>query len=133
SRTARPAAWCCRCPAAAAASSRCSGHTDTVFEDGTAAARPFRREGMRCYGPGVADMKGGIVLAAMALERCAAGDRPFAGLRLLLCADEEIRLRAPAVCAHAAGARAALVFECGRENGDVVSARKGAIWRTMVL
>src|SRR5262249_19820524 len=27
----------------------------------------------------------------------------------------------------------ALVFECGRENGDVVSARKGAIWRTMEL
>jgi glutamate carboxypeptidase len=44
-----------------------------------------------------------------------------------------VRLRAPAVSAHAAGARAALVFECARENGDVVSARKGAVWRTMEL
>ena len=42
-------------------------------------------------------------------------------------------LRAPAVSAHASGARAALVFECARENGDVVSARKGAVWRTMEL
>ncbi len=109
------------------------GHTDTVFPVGTVAARPFRREGMRCFGPGVADMKGGLVLAAMAMEACAARRRPFQELRLLVCADEEVRLRAPAVSAHAAGARAALVFECARENGDVVSARKGAVWRTMEL
>ena len=109
------------------------GHTDTVFPLGTVAERPFRREGMRCFGPGVADMKGGLVLAAMAMELVAGGARPFAELRLLVCADEEMRLRAPAVAADAAGARAALVFECARENGDLVSARKGAIWRTMEL
>ena len=109
------------------------GHTDTVFPLGTVADRPFRREAMRCYGPGVADMKGGLVLAAMAMESCAAGPRPFAELRLLVCADEEVRLRAPAVCAHATGARAALVFECARENGDLVSSRKGAVWRTIEL
>jgi glutamate carboxypeptidase len=100
---------------------------------GTVAERPFRRDGMRCLGPGVADMKGGLVLAAMAMERYAASARPFAELRFLVCADEEVRLRAPAICSRAAGARAALVFECGRENGDVVSSRKGAIWRTMEL
>jgi glutamate carboxypeptidase len=109
------------------------GHTDTVFPAGTAAARPFRREGMRCFGPGVADMKGGLVLAAMAVEACAARRRPFQELRLLVCADEEVRLCALAVAPPAVDARAALVFECGRENGDVVSARKGAVWRTMQL
>ena len=109
------------------------GHTDTVFPLGTVAERPFRREGTRCLGPGVADMKGGLVLAAMAMELVAGRARPFAELRLLVCADEEVRLRAPAVAADAAGARAALVFECARENGDLVSARKGAIWRTMEL
>jgi glutamate carboxypeptidase len=109
------------------------GHTDTVFPLGTVAERPFRREGMRCFGPGVADMKGGLVLAATAMEAFADRPRPFSELRLLICADEEVRLRAPAVAAHASDAAAALVFECARENGDVVSARKGAVWRTMEL
>ena len=108
------------------------GHGDTVFPLGTVAERPFRREGMRCFGPGVADMKGGLVLAAMAME--AFGDRrPFRELRLIVCADEEVRLRDPACAARAADAAAALVFECARENGDLVSARKGALWRTMEL
>jgi glutamate carboxypeptidase len=109
------------------------GHTDTVFPPGTAELRPFVRRGDRCYGPGVADMKGGLVLAAMAVERCARGDRPFSELRFLVCADEEVRLRAPRICARARDCAAALVFECGRENGDLVAARKGAVWRTMEL
>lgn len=109
------------------------GHTDTVFPLGTAGVRPFVRRGARCYGPGVADMKGGLVLAAMAVERFAVRDRPFSELRFLVCADEEVRLRAPVICSHARGCSAALVFECGRENGDIVSARKGAVWRTMEL
>lgn len=37
------------------------GHMDTVFQDGTAAARPFRIEGDNYYGPGVGDMKNGDV------------------------------------------------------------------------
>src|SRR5438128_2227800 len=95
------------------------GHTDTVFPLGTVAERPFRRDGMRCFGPGVADMKGGLVVATMVMEAFATRPRPFSELRLLVCADEEVRLRAPAACDHAAGAAAALVFECARENGDV--------------
>jgi glutamate carboxypeptidase len=79
-------------------------------------------------------MKGGLVLAAMAVERLAAmPERPFSELRLLICADEEVRLRAPAAAEHARGSAAALVFECGRRNGDLVSARKGALWRTLYL
>jgi glutamate carboxypeptidase len=110
------------------------GHPDTVFPAGTTTAWRFARDGDRCTGPGVADMKGGLVLAAMAMERLAAlPARPFSELRLLICADEEIRLRAPAACEHARGASAALVFECGRRNGDIVSARKGALWRTLTL
>jgi glutamate carboxypeptidase len=108
------------------------GHGDTVFPLGTVAERPFRRDGVRCFGPGVADMKGGLVLAAMAMEEFR-DRRPFRELRLIVCADEEVRLRDPACAALADDAAAALVFECGRENGDLVSARKGALWRTMEL
>jgi glutamate carboxypeptidase len=110
------------------------GHADTVFPAGTASKRPFRIDGERCTGPGVADMKGGLMLAAMAIERLAARpERPFSELRLLVCADEETRIRAPAVLRHADGAAAALVFECARRNGNLVSARKGALWRTLRL
>ncbi|HYG69156.1 MAG TPA: M20/M25/M40 family metallo-hydrolase, partial [Anaeromyxobacteraceae bacterium] len=42
------------------------GHTDTVFPPGT--FEGFRREGELARGPGVFDMKGGIVVAAFALE-----------------------------------------------------------------
>ena len=37
------------------------GHMDTVFPDGTAAARPFRMDEAHYYGPGVGDMKNGDV------------------------------------------------------------------------
>ncbi|WP_332877324.1 glutamate carboxypeptidase [Massilia sp. S19_KUP03_FR1] len=43
-------------------------HMDTVFADGTAAARPFRIQGERAYGPGVMDDKGGIVIALYAIR-----------------------------------------------------------------
>jgi glutamate carboxypeptidase len=33
------------------------GHTDTVFDEGTVALRPFRIEDLRAYGPGVSDMR----------------------------------------------------------------------------
>ena len=47
-------------------------HHDTVFPLGTAARRPLRREGDRLIGPGVADMKGGLAVAAHAARVLAA-------------------------------------------------------------
>jgi len=44
------------------------GHRDTVFPDGTAAERPFRVDGDQAYGPGVADMKAGLVMNTFVLE-----------------------------------------------------------------
>ncbi|MDB5908180.1 MAG: glutamyl aminopeptidase family protein [Massilia sp.] len=43
-------------------------HMDTVFADGSAAARPFRLDGNRAYGPGVMDNKGGVVAAIAAIK-----------------------------------------------------------------
>jgi glutamate carboxypeptidase len=44
------------------------GHIDTVFGPGTAQRRPFRTDGRRAYGPGVADEKGGVVEGVYALQ-----------------------------------------------------------------
>ena len=35
-------------------------HMDTVYPVGTLKAQPFKREGQRLYGPGIADDKGGV-------------------------------------------------------------------------
>ena len=65
-------------------------HMDTVFADGTAAARPFRIEGERAYGPGVMDDKGGIVMAleAIGLLQAMKFD-DFAQLTLMVNTNEE--------------------------------------------
>ena len=65
------------------------GHCDTVFPKGTAAQRPFRIDGELAHGPGVADMKSGLVINSFVL---AAFARAGAALPLvgLYTADEEI-------------------------------------------
>jgi glutamate carboxypeptidase len=103
-------------------------HHDTVYPLGTAAVRPFRRDGERCYGPGVADMKGGIAVAVHAARALASGPRPFALVEVVSCPDEESRPGPPATIDRLAGFDAVLCLECGRPGGEVVSARKGAAW-----
>lgn len=103
-------------------------HHDTVFPRGTAVRRPFRVEESRCYGPGVADMKGGIAVAAHAARSLAAGARPFARVELVSAPDEEARSSEPATIDRLDGFDAVLCMECGRSGGEVVSSRKGAWW-----
>ncbi len=103
-------------------------HHDTVFPAGTAAAWPFRASAERCHGPGVADMKGGIAVAAHAARLLALGPRPFARLELVSVSDEETRPGAPLTLDRLEGFDAVLCLECGRVDGSVVSARKGGRW-----
>jgi glutamate carboxypeptidase len=67
------------------------GHYDTVYASGTLAQMPFRVAGEKVFGPGVFDMKAGIVQALFALE---ALERLNASLTktvvLLWTSDEEI-------------------------------------------
>jgi glutamate carboxypeptidase len=104
------------------------GHHDTVFPAGTATGRPFSRDATRCYGPGVADMKGGLAVAAHAARLLADGPRPFGIVELISCPDEESRPGAFETISRVEDFDAVLVFECGRPAGEVVSARKGAFW-----
>lgn len=105
------------------------GHCDTVFPDGTAAERPFHIENGRAYGPGVADMKAGLVINTFVLEAFARAGAPVP-LVGLYTADEEIASPSsrPVIEAEAAGARAVLNAEPGRPNGNVVTARNGAMF-----
>jgi glutamate carboxypeptidase len=104
------------------------GHRDTVFPDGTAAARPFRIEGNLATGPGVADMKSGLVMNSFVL----AAFKRFGGapcpLVALYTADEEIASPSsrPIIEAEARRARAVFNAEPGRPTGNVVTQRKGA-------
>jgi glutamate carboxypeptidase len=104
------------------------GHTDTVFSPGTALERPFRIDGERAHGPGVADMKAGDVSIIYALQAIMAQDcRPFRRLTVVHNSDEEIGSPSSRelIRAKASEADAVFVLEAGRENGDIVSARKG--------
>ncbi|HMQ29259.1 MAG TPA: M20/M25/M40 family metallo-hydrolase, partial [Chloroflexaceae bacterium] len=103
-------------------------HLDTVYPVGVAAERPLRREGDRLIGPGSADNKSGLLsglYAAAALAELAPAS--FAALSVVCGGDEETDSRASGAMLRelAPGYDLALVLEAGRENGDIVGARKG--------
>jgi glutamate carboxypeptidase len=66
------------------------GHRDTVFPKGEPERRPFTIEGNRAYGPGVADMKAGIVMNMFVLAAFAKFGGAPAPLVGLFTGDEEI-------------------------------------------
>lgn len=103
------------------------GHLDTVFPPGT--FEGFRRDGDLARGPGVLDMKGGLVVVAWALKALAATGAlsSLPGLRVVIVSDEEVGSpESQAVIREAIeGAQAALVFEAGRKNDLVITRRKG--------
>ncbi|HEY8134808.1 MAG TPA: M20 family metallopeptidase [Candidatus Limnocylindrales bacterium] len=111
------------------------GHLDTVFEPGTAAERPFVIDDGRAYGPGVDDMKGGLLsglYALRALRSTRGGGVPADWLpfeRLTFVANPDEEIGSPSSTPHikeaARDATVAFVLESARENGDIVSARKG--------
>ena len=102
------------------------GHMDTVFDPGTAAERPYRSRGGRAFGPGVTDMKAGLLAGLHAIAALhEAGERP--SITFVANPDEEIGspFSTPFIRELATEHRAALVLECARANGDIVSSRKG--------
>lgn len=108
----------------------CAGHMDTVFGEGEARKRPFRIEGDKAYGPGVIDMKGGIVVLLYSLLALKERDPDFynlLNLALLFNSDEEVASPSsrPYFEEEAQKADAVCVFEPARPGGEVVIKRKG--------
>ena len=104
------------------------GHMDTVFDEGTVARRPFRIEGDIARGPGVSDMKGGLLTGFVATEVLQeAGFDGFGTITYVCNPDEEIGspYSGPVIRELAPQHDAAFVLEGARANGDIVSARKG--------
>ncbi len=106
-----------------------AGHIDTTFTD-YAELPAFHLDGDHAVGPGTADMRGGLVVALEALE-CLRHLGALASLPLtvILNTDEE---RGSSTSSHifeaeAAGARFAMVFECGGRGGEVVIGRRGKL------
>lgn len=107
------------------------GHADTVFDVGYLARRPFEIDGDLILGPGVSDMKSGLLAGLYALDvlRTIGGHDwlPVGRVIYVVNPDEEIGSPASGglIAELARGADAAFVMEAARANGDIVSARKG--------
>ncbi len=106
------------------------GHRDTVFPDGEVSRRPFTiRDGV-AYGPGVADMKAGLVMNCFVLAAFAKFGGAPAPMLGLFTGDEEIGSPEGRAVIEAEARRARVVFnsEPGRVSGNVVTGRKGGVF-----
>jgi glutamate carboxypeptidase len=108
------------------------GHIDTVLPEGEAERRPFsisQRDGARiAMGPGVLDMKSGVLIGLYALHLLIEEQEANYSRVTFLCnSDEEIGSPSsrPLIQELAQKVDAVLVMEPGRTRGTVVSSRKG--------
>jgi glutamate carboxypeptidase len=109
------------------------GHHDTVFPRATFVG--FKEDGALLRGPGVLDMKGGLVVVSFALAALhEAGLLARVPLRVVSISDEEVGSpEGRALVLEAArGASCALVFESGRAGDQIVTRRKGLGGLTVV-
>jgi len=111
------------------------GHMDTVFPADTSFTA-FREDDERCFGPGVYDMKGGLVVAVYALKALShLGLLQNIPVTMLCNSDEEIGSPASRswIEQETRGALAALVFEGGGTNNEVVTGRKGRLGLSLTV
>jgi glutamate carboxypeptidase len=104
------------------------GHMDTVFPPGEVQKRPFSKHGDRAGGPGVCDMKGGLLVALYVLETLHHGG-VLNQLSMGVCfnGDEEVGSKASRewIEANAVNSRRVFVFEPCRPGHRFVLQRKG--------
>lgn len=66
------------------------GHLDTVWEMGTLERMPYRKEGNRISGPGILDMKAGVVMGLTAIQILRELKALNRQVKFLLHSDEEV-------------------------------------------
>lgn len=111
------------------------GHMDTVFPRDSM-FNYYREDGRTIHGPGVIDMKGGLVVAVSAIWALAdCGVLKSLPLTFICSSDEEIGSPSSAalVRAEAGVSTIGLGFECGGLGGEVVTGRKGKIGYTLTI
>jgi glutamate carboxypeptidase len=105
------------------------GHYDTVYATGTLASMPFRKVGRKVFGPGVFDMKAGIVQALFALDALLATGGPVPKrIVFLWTSDEEIGSNSSRKLLESEARRSDAVFilePALGPNGLLKTARKG--------
>jgi glutamate carboxypeptidase len=109
------------------------GHIDTVFPEGEAQRRPFalsQQNGSRiATGPGVLDMKSGVLIGMYGLHILIAAQQAHYQQVTFVCnSDEEIGSPSskPLIQQLARQADAVIVLEPGRAKGTVVSSRRSS-------
>ena len=104
-------------------------HHDTVWPVGRLdGPMPWREENGIVHGPGVFDMKGGLVVLETALELIAEQQPDHRPVRIVVVADEEVGSPSARdlVTAESAGVVAAFGLEPPHPNGDLKTARRGS-------
>jgi len=111
------------------------GHRDTVFPKGEPERRPFRVADGIATGPGVADMKAGLVMNMFVLAAFKATGAAPGPMVALFTGDEEIGSPEgrPVIEAEARRARVVFNSEPGRANGGVVTGRKGGVFMAVEI
>lgn len=104
------------------------GHMDTVYPEGILASQPYRVEGNRIYGPGIADDKGGIavVLHSLGILK-AVGWRDYAALTVLFNPDEEIGSIGSGETIAAVAAENDVVLSCEPTVSKAVAKEEGLL------
>ncbi|SDB02506.1 glutamate carboxypeptidase [Desulfonatronum thiosulfatophilum] len=111
------------------------GHMDTVFPADTSFTM-YREDAQNCYGPGVYDMKGGLVAGVYALKALDhLGLLEKIPVTFFCNSDEEIGSPASKtwIDENAMRNTAALVLEGGGINREVVTGRKGRMGLRMTV
>jgi glutamate carboxypeptidase len=104
------------------------GHYDTVYDLGTLKTMPWREQGGKLFGPGVFDMKGGIVQMMFALRALReAGGRLPRPVKVWLVSDEEVGSESSRAMTEKLASQCAAVFVCepSGPGGALKTARKG--------